>query len=90
MRRTGWFACSDPLVDRLHENVVRSMPGNLVGIPTGFPQRDERLGWTGDIQVFAQHGPGAVLSCGHGAARTRWRRAPRRPDLPLKESVIPP
>ncbi|MER7930034.1 family 78 glycoside hydrolase catalytic domain [Streptomyces sp. NPDC096057] len=53
MRRTGWFECSNPLVNRLHENVVWSMRGNFVDIPTDCPQRDERLGWTGDIQVFA-------------------------------------
>ncbi|WP_308128230.1 glycoside hydrolase family 78 protein [Modestobacter italicus] len=53
MERTGWFACSDPLVTRLHENVVWSMRGNFVHVPTDCPQRDERLGWTGDIQVFA-------------------------------------
>ncbi|GAA2570879.1 glycoside hydrolase family 78 protein [Streptomyces fimbriatus] len=53
MHRTGWFECSDPLVNRLHDNVVWSMRGNFVDIPTDCPQRDERLGWTGDIQVFA-------------------------------------
>jgi alpha-L-rhamnosidase len=53
MERTGWFSCSDPLVERLHENVVWSMRSNFVDIPTDCPQRDERLGWTGDIQVFA-------------------------------------
>lgn len=53
MRRTGWFECSDPMVNRLHENVVWSMRGNFVDLPTDCPQRDERLGWTGDIQVFA-------------------------------------
>jgi alpha-L-rhamnosidase len=51
--RTGWFECSDPLVNRLHENVVWSMRGNFLYIPTDCPQRDERLGWTGDIQVFS-------------------------------------
>ncbi|MBT8161754.1 MULTISPECIES: glycoside hydrolase family 78 protein [Arthrobacter] len=53
MERTGWFECSDPLINRLHENVRWSMRGNFVSIPTDCPQRDERLGWTGDIQVFA-------------------------------------
>ncbi|MFB7286705.1 family 78 glycoside hydrolase catalytic domain [Actinacidiphila glaucinigra] len=53
MARTGWFECSDPLINRLHENVMWSMRGNFVDIPTDCPQRDERLGWTGDIQVFA-------------------------------------
>ena len=53
MERTGWFECSDPLINRLHENVVWSMRGNFFDIPTDCPQRDERLGWTGDLQVFS-------------------------------------
>jgi len=53
LRRTGTFTCSDPDVTRLHENVVWGMRGNFVDIPTDCPQRDERLGWTGDLQVFA-------------------------------------
>lgn len=53
MERTGWFESSNPLVDRLHENVVWGMRSNFVDIPTDCPQRDERVGWTGDIQVFA-------------------------------------
>lgn len=53
MIRTGWFECSDPLVNRLHENVVWGMRGNFLYLPTDCPQRDERLGWTGDIQVFS-------------------------------------
>jgi alpha-L-rhamnosidase len=50
---TGWFECSDPLLNRLHENARWSMRGNFLDIPTDCPQRDERLGWTGDIQVFS-------------------------------------
>ncbi len=53
LERTGWFECSDPLVNRLHENVVWSMRGNFLDLPTDCPQRDERLGWTGDIAAFA-------------------------------------
>lgn len=53
MTRTGWFEASDPLLDRLHENVVWGMRGNFLSIPTDCPQRDERLGWTGDVQVFS-------------------------------------
>ncbi|MGY5766552.1 glycoside hydrolase family 78 protein [Brachybacterium sp. DNPG3] len=53
MDRTGWLETSDPALDRLHENVVWSLRSNMVDIPTDCPQRDERLGWTGDIQVFA-------------------------------------
>jgi alpha-L-rhamnosidase len=53
MRRTGWFDCSDPLLNRLHENALWGMRGNFLALPTDCPQRDERLGWTGDIQVFS-------------------------------------
>jgi alpha-L-rhamnosidase len=58
MPRTGEFACSEPLVQRLHDNVRWSVRGNLVAIPTDCPARDERLGWTGDVQVF---GPTALF-----------------------------
>ncbi|MFJ4029593.1 family 78 glycoside hydrolase catalytic domain [Paenarthrobacter sp. NPDC089989] len=53
LRRTGWFTSSDELLNRFHENVNWSIRGNFVDVPTDCPQRDERLGWTGDIQVFA-------------------------------------
>lgn len=53
MTRTGWFECSHPGLSKLHENIVWSFRGNVVDLPTDCPQRDERLGWTGDIQVFA-------------------------------------
>ncbi|HEY5223801.1 MAG TPA: family 78 glycoside hydrolase catalytic domain [Microbacteriaceae bacterium] len=53
LTRTGWFECSDSALSQLHQNVVNSMVGNFLDVPTDCPQRDERLGWTGDIQVFA-------------------------------------
>jgi alpha-L-rhamnosidase len=53
MERTGWFECSEPLLNKLHENIRWGMRGNFLSIPTDCPQRDERLGWTGDICVFA-------------------------------------
>lgn len=53
MRRLGTFESSDEMLNRLHENVVWSMRGNFLDVPTDCPQRDERLGWTGDLQVFA-------------------------------------
>lgn len=53
LERTGWFSSSDARLNRLHENVVWSMRGNFLSVPTDCPQRDERLGWTGDLQVFA-------------------------------------
>ncbi|HEV7622962.1 MAG TPA: family 78 glycoside hydrolase catalytic domain [Amnibacterium sp.] len=51
--RIGTFRCSDELLNRFHENVVWGMRGNFVDVPTDCPQRDERLGWTGDIAAFA-------------------------------------
>lgn len=53
MRRTGWFDSSDALLNRFHENVVWTMRGNYLAVPMDCPQRDERLGWTGDTQLFA-------------------------------------
>lgn len=53
MKRTGWFRCSNDDLNQLHDNVVWSTKGNFVGVPTDCPQRDERLGWTGDIAIFA-------------------------------------
>ncbi|KAH8593730.1 bacterial alpha-L-rhamnosidase [Bisporella sp. PMI_857] len=52
MERTGYFECSEPLLNRLHGNIVWSMRSNFLSIPTDCPQRGERLGWTGDIQAF--------------------------------------
>lgn len=53
LERTGWFECSDERINRLHENIVWGMRGNFLDVPTDCPQRSERLGWTGDINVFA-------------------------------------
>ncbi|NYI60248.1 alpha-L-rhamnosidase [Cellulomonas soli] len=71
MRRTGWFETSDPLVNRLHENVVWGMRGNFLSIPMDCPQRDERLGWTGDIQAF---GPTAAFLYDCDAFLASWLR----------------
>ena len=51
--RTGTFSCSHEMLNQLHRNVEWGMRGNFVDVPTDCPQRDERLGWTGDLQVFA-------------------------------------
>jgi alpha-L-rhamnosidase len=53
LRRIGEFECSDELFNQLHRNVVWGTRGNFLDVPTDCPQRDERLGWTGDIAVFA-------------------------------------
>ena len=54
MKRTGYLTSSNPLLNRLFENIVWSQKGNFIDIPSDCPQRDERLGWTGDAQIFAR------------------------------------
>ncbi len=54
MKRTGFFECSEPMLNQLFSNIVWGMRGNFLDIPTDCPQRDERLGWTGDAQVFCR------------------------------------
>ena len=53
MELTGNFICSDARVNQLWHNVQWGMRSNFLDIPTDCPQRDERLGWTGDAQIFA-------------------------------------
>ncbi len=53
LRRIGGLRTSHPLLQQLHENIVWGARGNFLSIPTDCPQRDERLGWTGDVQVFS-------------------------------------
>ncbi|MBD8517449.1 family 78 glycoside hydrolase catalytic domain [Plantibacter sp. CFBP 8804] len=77
LTRTGWFSSSHKLLDRLHENVVWGMRGNFLSIPTDCPQRDERLGWTGDLQVFA---PTASFLYDSSAFLDSWLR-----DLALEQ-----
>ena len=54
MEETGTFECSDALVNQLQKNIQWGQRGNFVDIPTDCPQRDERLGWTGDAQAFVR------------------------------------
>jgi alpha-L-rhamnosidase len=51
---TGKFECSEPLVNKLFQNTFWGWKGNSLDVPTDCPQRDERLGWTGDAQVFVR------------------------------------
>lgn len=53
MEPIGRWSCSDPLLEALQRNIVWGQRGNFLSVPTDCPQRDERLGWTGDAQVFA-------------------------------------
>lgn len=52
MEHSGMFSCSEPLLNQLQHNIEWGQRGNFLDIPTDCPQRDERLGWTGDAQVF--------------------------------------
>ncbi|MGB8354326.1 MAG: family 78 glycoside hydrolase catalytic domain [Chthoniobacteraceae bacterium] len=52
IQRTGEFSCSNPAVNQLQSNIQWGMRGNYLAVPTDCPQRDERLGWMGDAQVF--------------------------------------
>ncbi len=54
VEQTGEFSCSDERINRLQSNIVWGARSNFVDIPTDCPQRDERMGWTGDINVFSR------------------------------------
>ena len=54
LRRTGYFKCGHKKLNKLYENIIWGQRDNYLDIPTDCPQRDERLGWTGDAQVFAR------------------------------------
>jgi alpha-L-rhamnosidase len=79
LERTGWFESSDPALNQLHQNVVWGMRGNFVDIPTDCPQRDERIGWTGDIQVF---GPTAATLFDVSGMLSGWLRDVAIEQLP--------
>lgn len=53
VKESGSFICSDPLLTRFQKNIEWGQRSNFIDIPTDCPQRDERMGWTGDIAVFA-------------------------------------
>ncbi|MHC4229201.1 MAG: family 78 glycoside hydrolase catalytic domain, partial [Planctomycetota bacterium] len=65
----GSFECSNPMVNQLYSNIVWSQRGNFIEIPTDCPQRDERLGWTGDAQIFIR---AATYNMDVSAFFTKW------------------
>ena len=65
----GAFECSSPLVGQLQQNIEWSQRGNFLEVPTDCPQRDERLGWTADLQVFL---PTACANADTQAFMTKW------------------
>ncbi|MEI7901354.1 MAG: family 78 glycoside hydrolase catalytic domain [bacterium] len=67
--RAGEFACSDPRINQLYSNICWGQRGNYLSIPTDCPQRDERLGWMGDAQVFVRT---ATYNADVAAFFTKW------------------
>jgi alpha-L-rhamnosidase len=65
----GRFACSDSMLNQLAGNIYWTQRANFIDIPTDCPQRDERLGWTGDAQVYIG---AATLNCDVQAFFTKW------------------
>ncbi len=65
----GSFACSDPMLNQLFSNIYWTQRANFIDIPTDCPQRDERLGWTGDAQVYIET---ASLICDVQAFFNKW------------------
>ncbi len=65
----GSFECSNPMVNQLYSNIVWSQRGNFIEVPTDCPQRDERLGWTGDAQIFVRT---ATYNMDVAAFFTKW------------------
>ena len=54
LKRTGYFTCSNELLNKFAQNVIWGQKGNFLDVPTDCPQRDERLGWTGDAAMFSR------------------------------------
>jgi len=65
----GAFECSNPMVNQLYRNIVWGQRGNFIEVPTDCPQRDERLGWTGDAQIFIRT---ATYNMDVSAFFTKW------------------
>ncbi|SIR64784.1 alpha-L-rhamnosidase [Paenibacillus sp. RU4T] len=79
MPRTGEFECSDERLNRLQSNIQWGQRGNFLDVPTDCPQRDERLGWTGDAQVFIGT---ALFNYQGGPFFTKWLRDLKAEQLP--------
>jgi alpha-L-rhamnosidase len=78
MQKTGEFETSDPLINQLQKNIQWGQRGNFLDVPTDCPQRDERLGWTGDAQAFYRT---ATFNFGVRNFFAKWLK-----DLALEQS----
>ncbi|MGG1639032.1 family 78 glycoside hydrolase catalytic domain [Paenibacillus sp. NRS-1760] len=79
MDQTGTFECSDEMVNQLQRNIVWGQRGNFLDIPTDCPQRDERMGWTGDAQVFMRT---AAFNMNVASFFTKWLKDLATDQLP--------
>ncbi len=79
MTPTGTFSCSEPLINQLQHNIQWGQKGNFLDVPTDCPQRDERLGWTGDAQVFSMT---AAFNFNVAPFYTKWMRDVATDQLP--------
>lgn len=79
VRQTGSFSCSDAMLNQLQSNITWGTKSNFVDIPTDCPQRDERMGWTGDIAVFS---PTACYNFDAARFLEKWLRDVKSEQLP--------
>ena len=88
MPQTGDFECSSDTINQLQHNILWGQKGNFLDVPTDCPQRDERLGWTGDIQVFART---AAFNMHVAGFMTKWLRnvADAQSDAGAVPPVVP-
>ena len=66
---TSTFECSNPMINKLYNNIIWTQRANFIEVPTDCPQRDERLGWTGDAQVYVK---AAAYNADIAAFYTKW------------------
>ncbi|HMK16760.1 MAG TPA: family 78 glycoside hydrolase catalytic domain [Chitinophagaceae bacterium] len=79
MKPTGTFVSSNPLINQLQHNIQWGQRGNFLDVPTDCPQRDERLGWTGDAQAFSRT---ASFNFGVNNFFAKWLRDVEADQLP--------
>lgn len=89
VEQTGSFVCSNNLINTIHRNIIYGQLSNLMSIPTDCPQRDERMGWMGDIQLVAEE---AIHNFDMAAFFVKYLqdiKDAQRPDGSLSD-VVPP
>jgi len=84
MKKTGTFTTSNSLINQLQHNIEWGQKGNFLDVPTDCPQRDERLGWTGDAQVFSRT---ATFNMGVNDFFAKWLKDVAADQLP--NGIVP-